>query len=70
MNSELMIEYIEYVTDFWLAELDYPKIFNTKNPFSFVEYISLENKTNFFEKRVSEYKKAENSGTFTINADF
>src|SRR4029078_6199738 len=48
MNKELMIEYIQYVADYWLSQLGYSKLFGTKNPFSFMEYISLENKTNFF----------------------
>jgi ribonucleoside-diphosphate reductase beta chain len=58
MNSKLMSEYLEFVTDHLLETLNCPKIYNTANPFDFMDMISLEGKTNFFEKRVSEYKKA------------
>jgi len=58
MNSKLMTQYLEFVTDHLLQTLDCPKEFNTENPFDFMDMISLEGKTNFFEKRVSEYKKA------------
>jgi len=57
MNNNLMTEYLEFVTDRLLLQLNCNKIYNTKNPFPFMEMISLEGKTNFFEKRVSEYKK-------------
>ncbi|MCH1402130.1 MAG: ribonucleotide-diphosphate reductase subunit beta [Schleiferiaceae bacterium] len=58
MNSKLMAEYLEFVTDHLLETLNCPKVYNTPNPFDFMDMISLEGKTNFFEKRVSEYKKA------------
>lgn len=58
MNAELMKQYIEYVADFWLLKLGYSKIYNSINPFDFMEMLSLESKNNFFEKRVSEYKRA------------
>ncbi|MDA9051315.1 ribonucleotide-diphosphate reductase subunit beta [Schleiferiaceae bacterium] len=58
MNSKLMSEYLEFVTDHLLETLNCPKAYNTANPFDFMDMISLEGKTNFFEKRVSEYKKA------------
>ena len=58
MNSDLMSEYIEFVADRLLVQLGYEKIYNTKNPFSFMEMISMEGKTNFFEKRVMEYSKS------------
>ena len=58
MNSDLMSQYIEYVADRLLVQLGYDKIYNTENPFEFMELISLENKTNFFEKRVAEYSLA------------
>ena len=58
MNAELMQQYIEFVADRWLVELGYPKLFNATNPFDFMEMISLQGKTNFFEKRVGEYQKA------------
>ena len=58
MNASLMQQYIEFVADRWLAELGYNKVYNASNPFDFMEMISLQGKTNFFEKRVGEYKKA------------
>ena len=58
MNSKLMAQYIEFVADRLLNSLGYPKVYNSENPFDFMETISLEGKTNFFEKRVSEYTKA------------
>ena len=58
MNSKLMSEYLDFVTDHLLETLNCPKVYNTANPFDFMDMISLEGKTNFFEKRVSEYKKA------------
>ena len=58
MNADLMSQYIEFVADRLLAELGNEKIFNTANPFDFMEMISLQGKTNFFEKRVAEYQKA------------
>ncbi len=58
MNSELMKQYIEFVADRLLVILNCPKLYQASNPFDFMELISLEGKTNFFEKRVSEYQKA------------
>ncbi|EAQ38253.1 ribonucleotide-diphosphate reductase subunit beta [Dokdonia genika] len=58
MNSNLMTQYLEYVTDRLLTELDCEKVYNTANPFDFMDMISLQGKTNFFEKRVGEYQKA------------
>lgn len=58
MNSKLMCQYIEFVADRLLISLGYGKIYHSQNPFDFMEMISLQGKTNFFEKRVSEYKKA------------
>ena len=57
-NSELMSKYIEFVADRLVVQLGYEKIYNSKNPFDFMEMISLEGKTNFFEKRVMDYSKA------------
>lgn len=57
MNSKLMEQYIEYVADFWLVELGCSKVYNSLNPFDFMDMISLQNKTNFFEKKVAEYQK-------------
>jgi ribonucleoside-diphosphate reductase beta chain len=59
MNNNLMIQYIEYVADFWLSELKCDKVYNVSNPFDFMDMISLQGKTNFFERRVGEYKKVE-----------
>src|SRR6056300_535427 len=74
MNSELMQQYIEFVGDRLLSQLKYEKIYNSSNPFDFMEVISLEGKTNFFEKRVAEYSLAsggdrEKAFDFT-SADF
>ena len=57
MNARLMCQYIEYVADRLLVELQCKKAYEAKNPFDFMEMISVEGKTNFFERRVSEYKK-------------
>ncbi|XP_076462502.1 ribonucleoside-diphosphate reductase small chain-like [Babylonia areolata] len=78
MNCELMKRYIEFVADRLLLELQCEKIYKSENPFDFMEHISLEGKTNFFEKRVGEYQRmgvmggdANDSGhTFTLDADF
>jgi len=58
MNSKLMSQYLEFVTDGLLQDLGCEKVYNTSNPFDFMDMISLQGKTNFFEKRVSEYQKA------------
>jgi ribonucleotide reductase beta subunit family protein with ferritin-like domain len=63
MNSDEMHKYIEYVADNLLMNLDIPKLYNTKNPFLFMENIGLQNKTNFFEQRVTEYSKANSNAT-------
>ena len=71
MNSDLMEKYIKYVSDRLLGELGYAKIYKETNPFPFMENISLEGKTNFFEQRVSQYKKADYSdSSFNISDDF
>ena len=59
MNSQLMVQYIKFIADRLLSQLGYEKIYNTQNPFSFMEMISVEGKTNFFEKRVSDYSLAD-----------
>ena len=59
MNNELMGSYIEFVADRLLTQLNYPKMYLNKNPFEFMEIISIDGKTNFFEKRVSEYSLAD-----------
>ena len=58
MNANLMSEYIEFVADHLLGQLGMEKEYNATNPFDWMELISLQGKTNFFEKRVSEYQKA------------
>src|SRR6187551_17465 len=75
MNAKLMQQYIEFVADRWLSELGYPKMFNATNPFDFMEMISLQDKTNFFEKRVGDYQKAgvmssKESQAFSLEEDF
>jgi len=78
MNADLMNQYIEFVADRLLVELNCPKFYNTTNPFDFMEMISLQGKTNFFEKRVGEYQKAgvmkkeadKGSAKFTLEEDF
>jgi ribonucleoside-diphosphate reductase subunit M2 len=62
MNSDLMNQYIEFVADRLSLQLGCDEIYHAKNPFDFMEMISLEQKTNFFESRVSEYSLAEKSG--------
>jgi ribonucleotide reductase beta subunit family protein with ferritin-like domain len=59
MNANLMKQYIEYVADRLLIQLGYDKLYHAQNPFSFMESISIESKTNFFEKRVAEYSLAD-----------
>jgi len=78
MNSELMKRYIEFVADRLLQALGHPKLYNATNPFDWMELISLQGKTNFFEKRVGEYQKAgvmatsgqEEVKSFVLDADF
>ncbi len=82
MNSRMMSEYIEFCADRLLVALDAPKLYNANNPFDWMELISLQGKTNFFERRVSEYQKAgvmsstdtkENlavNNSFALDADF
>ncbi len=59
MNSALMTQYVQHVADYWLTQLKYSKLFNVENPFAFMNTIGVESKTNFFEKRASEYQKAK-----------
>lgn len=74
MNSDLMGQYIEFVADRLLVELGNEKVFNVSNPFDFMEMISIQGKTNFFEKRVGEYQKAGvlggSSQTFSLDEEF
>ena len=64
MNSELMAQYIEFVADRLLVSLKCEKLHNIRNPFDWMETISLQGKTNFFERRVGEYQRAEVMGGF------
>ena len=77
MNAKLMSQYIEFVADRWLQELGYAKIYNATNPFDFMEMISLQGKTNFFEKRVGDYQKSgvltsteDKAAAFSLDDDF
>merc|ERR1712222_197138 len=79
MNSELMTRYIEFVADRLLTALGHSKLFGSTNPFDWMELISLQGKTNFFEKRVGEYQKAgvmtpavgqEEGKAFSLDVDF
>lgn len=77
MNADLMCQYIEFVADRLLVELGCKKVYNSTNPFDFMEMISLQGKTNFFEKRVGDYQKAgvmdngnEDKPKFSLDEDF
>jgi ribonucleoside-diphosphate reductase beta chain len=75
MNARLMSEYIEFVADRLLVALGYSKAYGTSNPFPWMDLISLQGKTNFFEKRVAEYQKAgvtakREDQVFTLSEDF
>jgi len=72
MNCDLMCQYIEFVSDRLLQQLNYRKLYNTSNPFSFMEMISLEGKGNFFERRISDYALADKVKTtedFNLDED-
>jgi ribonucleoside-diphosphate reductase beta chain len=66
MNSDLMSQYLEFVADRLLVALGCSKVYNTSNPFDFMENIAIQGKTNFFEKRVAEYQKA---GVHNVSED-
>ncbi len=77
MNADLMNQYIEFVADRLLTELGCEKVYNSTNPFDFMDMISLQGKTNFFEKRVAEYQKAgvsssmsDTKDAFSLDEDF
>ena len=79
MNATMMGEYIEFVADRLLCALGVSKIYNTRNPFDWMELISLQGKTNFFEKRVGEYQKSGvmnsltaggSANAFSLDEDF
>ena len=69
MNSKLMEQYIEFTADFWLQALGCQKVYNVENPFDFMDMISLQGKTNFFEKRVAEYQKVSDKAIDFDNLD-
>ncbi len=75
MNADMMCQYIEFVADRLLISLGCPKAYNAVNPFDFMELISLQGKTNFFEKRVAEYQKSgvmgkKEDNVFSLDEDF
>ena len=73
MNADLMKQYIEFIADRLVVQLGFDKIYRSTNPFDFMELISVESKTNFFEKRVSEYALADKTKTndiFDMTEDF
>jgi ribonucleoside-diphosphate reductase subunit M2 len=70
MNAKMMSQYIEFVADRLAVQLGTPKIFGAHNPFDFMDLISLEGKTNFFEKKVSEYSRVSSSDPIRLDADF
>ena len=76
MSKDLMCEYIRFVADRLMVQFGYNVIYEAKNPFVFMEQISLEGKTNFFEKRVGEYQKAgvlnknEGGGKISFDEEF
>jgi ribonucleoside-diphosphate reductase beta chain len=74
MNSDLMKQYLEFVTDRLLVDLGCSKVYGSENPFDFIANISLQGKTNFFEKRVGEYQKAgvmnKEVNSFDMDVDF
>ena len=71
MNSNKMIDYIKYVADRLLLSLGYNKLYNIREcPFDFMEALSVEGKTNFFESRPTQYQKHVKSDTFGLSDDF
>lgn len=74
MNADLMSQYLEYVADRLYVDLGVGKVHNTPNPFDFMQNIAMENKTNFFEKRVADYSKSGvgvvEEKEFSIDEDF
>jgi ribonucleoside-diphosphate reductase subunit M2 len=70
MNAKMMSQYIEFVADRLAVQLGLKKIYGTHNPFDFMDLISLEGKTNFFEKKVSDYSRVQSSGEIRLDEDF
>jgi ribonucleoside-diphosphate reductase beta chain len=70
MNSNLMKQYLEFITDQLLVKLNCKKVFNVEQPFKFMEQIAVETKGNFFESRTIEYQKAKLGESLTFTEDF
>jgi len=75
MNGVLMTQYIQFICDYWLKKLGYKKLFKVKNPFKFMDSINMDTKTNFFEKRETQYSKAnignsQKQKTFSTSGEF
>jgi ribonucleotide reductase beta subunit family protein with ferritin-like domain len=71
MNSDKMIQYIKFVADYWLFQLEYPVLFKAENPFPFMVTLGMESKTNFFERRVTDYNKViETKTNFVLDDAF
>ena len=73
MNGKMMSQFIEFVADRLFVQLGYDKVYNSANPFDFMEMISIEGKTNFFEKRVGEYAlatKDKPADVFDMDTEF
>ena len=70
MNQELMIQYVRFTADGLLMALGVPAYYKVENPFPFMDAISVGSKTNFFERRVSEYALSSNNEQFNMDADF
>jgi ribonucleotide reductase beta subunit family protein with ferritin-like domain len=70
MNAKMMSQYIEFVADRLAVQLGLKKIYGTPNPFDFMDLISLEGKTNFFEKKVSDYSRPMGGSEIRLDEDF
>lgn len=70
MNADLMTQYIQYLADFYLKWMDYEPMYHQTNPFPFMDAISLDGKTNFFEHRPSQYQKADTQHVFSLEDEF
>jgi ribonucleoside-diphosphate reductase beta chain len=77
MNADLMVEYVQFVADRLCTQLGVPKLYNQPNPFDWMELISMEGRTNFFDRRVGEYARAtvaaakdEDGSSFALDAEF
>lgn len=70
LNADSMCTYVRYIADRLLFELGHPKLYHVANPLEYMDMIALQTKANFFESRVSEYKKAVHDHTFSTDAEF